>query len=127
MMVEFDKIWKTEYDTTYTIMVDDKFDFISTLDDQTFCEKFMDGEKFDACMDLTSYYPLVEYKGKYSYINAETFEPLLGYKNHNQMTWFDDAEPYEDADDGGFEFHVVIDGEKKRIDEYGDDRDDPEY
>jgi hypothetical protein len=127
MMVEFDKIWKTEYDTTYTIMVDDKFDFISTLDDQTFCEKFMDGEKFDACMDLTSLYPLVEYKGKYSYISAETFEPLLGYKNHNQMTWFDDAEPYEDADDGGFEFHVVIDGENKRIDEYGDDRDDPEY
>ena len=127
MMVEFDKIWKTEYDTTYTIMVDDKFDFISTLDDQTFCEKFMDGEKFDACMDLTSYYPLVEYKGKYSYINAETFEPLFGYKNHNQMTWFDDAEPYEDADDGGVEFHVVINGEQKRIDEYGDDRDDPEY
>ena len=127
MMVEFDKIWKTETDTTYTIMVDNKFDFISTLDDQTFCEKFMDGEKFDACMDLTSYYPLVEYKGKYSYINAETFEPFLGYKNHNQMTWFDDAEPYEDADDDMFEFNVVIDGEKKRIDEFGDDRDDPKY
>ena len=127
MMVEFDKIWKTEDDETYTIMVDDKFDFISTSDDQTFCEKFMNGEKFDACMDLTSYYPLVEYKGKYSYIDAETFKPLFGYKNHNQMVWFDDAEPYEDADDGGFEFHVVIDGEQKRLDEYGDDRDDPEY
>ena len=127
MMVEFDKIWKTEDDETYTIMVDDKFDFINTSDDQTFCEKFMNGEKFDACMDLTSYYPLVEYKGKYSYIDTEGFKPFLGYKNHNQMVWFDDAEPYEDADDGGFEFHVVIDGEQKRIDEYGDDRDDPEY
>ena len=127
MMVEFDKIWKTEEDGIYTIMVDDKFDFISTSDDQTFCEKFMNGEKFDACMDLTSYYPLVEYKGKYSYIDTERFEPFLGYKNHNQMVWFDDAEPYEDADDGGFEFHVVINGEHKRLDSYGDDRDDPEY
>ena len=123
MMVEFDKIWETEYDTTYTIMVDDKFDFISTLDDKTFCEKFMNGEKFDACMDLTSYYPLVEYKGKYSYINAEKFEPLFG----NQMTWFDDAEPYDYSDDDGLEFHVIIDGEKKIIDEYGNDKDDPEY
>lgn len=127
MMVEFDKIWKTEEDGTYTIMVDDKFDFIDTSDDQTFCEKFMNGEKFDACMDLTSYYPLVEYKGKYSYIDTEGFRPFLGYMNNNQMVWFDDAEPYEDADDGGFEFHVVINGEHKRLDSYGDDRDDPEY
>ena len=43
------------------------------------------------------------------------------------MTWFDDAEPYDEADDGGVEFHVVINGEQKRIDEYGDDMDDPEY
>ena len=127
MMVEFDKIWQTEEDGIYTIMVDDKFDFISTSDDQTFCEKFMNGEKFDACMDLTSYYPLVEYKGKYSYIDTEGFRPFLGYMNNNQMVWFDDAEPYEDADDGGFEFHVVINGEHKRLDSYGDDRDDPEY
>ena len=128
MMVEFDKIWQTEYDYTYTIMVDDKFDFISTRDDQTFCEKFMYGDKFDACMDLTSYYPLVEYKGKYSYIDATTFQPLFGYKNNNMMTWFDDAEPYEYTDGGRrVEFHVVIDGEKKRIDEDGDDMDDPEY
>ena len=43
-------------------------------------------------------------------------------------TWFDDAEPYEYTDDGRrVEFHVVIDGEKKRIDEDGDDMDDPEY
>jgi len=127
IMVEFDKMWETEAETTYTIMVDDKFDFISTSDDQTFCEKFMNGEKFDACMDLTSYYPLVEYKGKYSYVDAESFEPFLGYKNNNQMTWFDDAEPCDYTRYGEFEFHVVIDGENKRIDDYGDDMDDPEY
>ena len=127
MMIEFDKIWQTEHETTYTIMVDDKFDFINTLDDYTFCEKFMNGEKFDACMDITSLYPLVEYKGKYSYIDVTTFKPFLGYKNNNKMTWFDDAEPYEDADDGGVEFHVVINGENKRIDDYGHDMDDPKY
>ena len=127
MMVEFDKIYQTEYDTTYTIIINDKFDFISTLEADTFCELYMNGKKFDACFDITSYYPLVEYNGKYSYVNAETFEPLFGYKNNKQMTWFDDAEPVEEDEDGGFDFNVVINGEKKRLDEWGDDRDDPDY
>lgn len=127
MMVEFDKIYKTEYDTTYTIMIDDKFDFISTYDDQTFCEKYMDGEKFDACLDLTSYYPLVEYKGKYSYVDCESFSPAFSYGNNQHMRWFDDAEPYETyGPNEDFVFNVVENGVAKRLDSWGDDIDDDE-
>ena len=130
LMVKCYNIWKVGDDDTYTytIKVGDKFDFINTNDDKTFCEKYMNGNKFDNCFDFTEMYPMVEYKGKYGYVDADYFRPLFGDDNNDKMTWFDDAEPciYDDEEDI-YIFQVVINGEKVKINQYGnyvDDQDD---
>jgi len=123
MMVEFDKIWKTEDDQTYTIMIDDKFDFIRVDEDETFCEKYMNGEKFDACSDFLSYYPLVEYKGKCSFIDIDMFKPSI--TRNNEMRWVDDADIAEYNEKiKEYVFPVKINGEDKLLNEYGEELDD---
>lgn len=122
LSVPADKIYPTQDSYTFIVMNDDKFDLINTGYDQTFCEIYMNGNKFDACFDMDTYWPLMEYKGKVTYINAEMFRPLFtndGYGGHD-IRWFDDA---EFADDNGkdVKFQVVENGEKKVLDEWGDD------
>ena len=58
LIVKCYNIWKVGDDDTYTytINVGDKFDFINTNDDKTFCEKYMNGNKFDNCFDFTEMY-----------------------------------------------------------------------
>ena len=123
MMAEFDKIWKTEDVQTYTIMVDGKFDFIRVDEDETFCEKYMNGEKFDACSDFLSYYPLVEYKGKCSFVNIDMFEPAITMKK--EMRWVDDADIAEYNEKiKEYVFPVKINGEDKLLNQYGEELDD---
>lgn len=52
---------------------------------------------------------MVEYKGKYGYVDADYFRPLFGDDNNDKMTWFDDADSciYDDGEDI-FIFPVVI-------------------
>ena len=127
--VECYNICQTEYENTYIIKIGDKFDLISTEEDETFCEKYMNGNKFDDCFDLNEYHPIVKYKGKYGYIDIYNFKPVFEDENGN-MRWFDDADSciYDDGEDI-FIFPVVINGEKVMLDEDGneiDDRDEDE-
>ena len=121
IMVEFDHIYRTEDEETYVIENDGKFDLINTRHDETFCEIYMNGNKFDACLDITSFFPLVEYKGKYLYISAELFKPK--FLLHGKLRWFDDAEPY-DGNDSDPTFKVVENGVEKILNEFGDEIDD---
>jgi hypothetical protein len=123
---EFDKIYKIDDYDAYTIIINGKFDFISTDEDQTFCEKYMNGNKFDKCFDIKSYYPVVEYNGKYSYVDIESFRPLFGHYHNDNMTWFDHAEPAEYIDNE-FIFPVIVNGQKQRLDTYENNIDDPDY
>ena len=88
----------------------------------------MDGNKFDNCFDVTGIFPLVEYKGKYGYINALLFNPLFDYFTGGKMFWFDDAEPAIECDTRAADsvYPVVINGKKIKLDFNGTDVDNPE-
>lgn len=122
-------LFRGEKTLTYTIKTDDgKFDFVNCEYDKTFCEMFMDGNKFDNCFDVTGIFPLVEYKGKYGYINALLFNPLFDYFTGGKMFWFDDAEPAIECDTRAADsvYPVVINGKKIKLDYNGTDVDNPE-
>lgn len=118
-----DKIKTHKYfDGICWITVDNKIDIVDTNDDQTFCDKYMNGHKFDACTDIMHLYPIVKYNGKYSYINIESFKPLF---DDSKMVWFDKVYPYREIEEFKV-FPVVQNGEEKLLDVDGDEFD-PNY
>jgi hypothetical protein len=121
MSVPIDKLWPTEVECTYIYMIDGKFDLINTDYDETFCEKYMNGVKFDACFDVESYYPLFEKNGKMTFVDAETFKPALNI-GRDTLRWFDDADP-ADYSQRDIIFNVVEDGVKKKLDDWGQEFD----
>lgn len=114
---EIDDITQVEdNDELYEITENGKIDFLSTYDDETFCDKYMGGNKFDNVLDKSGEYFLVEYKGKYGYIDSDLFKPA--FDNHI-MVWFDKAEPCSENSDGELVFHVVDNGVEKHLDSIG--------
>jgi hypothetical protein len=103
---------------------DGKFDLINTDERKTFCELYMGGERFDACFDFDSLYPLMEYKGKMTFVDAESFRPAFSYGDKKTIRWFDDADIVDEECDGWPKFTVVEDGVKKELDQWGDPFDD---
>ena len=129
LMIECYNIWKTVCNKIYIIKVDDKFDLINTEEAETFCDMYMDDDKIDGCFDIDRMYPIVEYDGKYGYVDICNFKPVFEDEN-GYMKWFDAADSciYDDGEDI-FIFPVVINGEKVMLDEDGneiDDRDEDE-
>jgi len=125
MSVAVEKMYKTEDEHTIIFMTEDgKFDLINTDERKTFCELYMDGERFDACFDFDSLYPLMEYKGKMTFVDAESFRPAFSYGDKKTIRWFDDADIVDEECDGWPKFTVVEDGVKKELDQWGDPFDD---
>lgn len=121
MSIPVDKLYKTEEEHTMIFRTEDgKFDLINTDYDKTFCEMYMDGKRFDACFDFDSFYPLMEYNGKMTFIDTESFRPAFSYLNKGVFRWFDDAEIVDEECKGWPKFTVVENGVKKELDQWGD-------
>ena len=127
LSIKCDHIYKTQDSYTFVVMVDNKFDLINTGYEKTFCEMYMGGKLFDACYDIYSYYPLMEYQGKVMFVDAEMFRPQFCTDGigGEDIRWFDDAEIFDDSNNDTI-FEVVENGQKKIIDEWGDDYEDDE-
>lgn len=120
---KIDNLYLGYKDRYVWLKINGKFDFIDFickygLDTyKTFCERFMDGEMFDACADIKSSYPIVKYNNKYSYIDTLYYEPK--FKEGDKVVWFDKVYPVEYDIKIGHIFHVVQDGVEKFLDDLG--------
>jgi hypothetical protein len=123
-----------------TFVIEDEnlhYNFLKMDEDGLFSSKWFDGvsdcygtsctSDFDNDLEST-WYPIVEYNGKYTYLDTERFRFLFqsGGEHDNDdwdsVRWFDDCEPYTTPHDN-FVFKVVEDGVEKYLNDWGDEVD----
>lgn len=113
------------------------YNFLKMDEDGLFSSKWFDGvfdcygtsgeKNFDNDLEST-WYPIVEYNGKYTYLDTERFRFLFQQNSEHDnddwdsVRWFDDCEPYGEPH-GNFVFKVVEDGAEKYLDVWGDEVD----
>ena len=120
--IKFDNIYETGNEECYVVMCDDgKMDIIKTDEEDTFCEKYLNGRHLDMCADFMSDYPYFSIDGKYNYADLDSFVPAFYGLASKKFRWFDDVECAEyDEDEHEYYFDIVENGEKKRIGLYDD-------
>jgi hypothetical protein len=101
---------------TYIIEEEDgKVDIAKTDNDMSFCEAFMNGKKLDYCsITNDDILGIIEYKGKFSYINLTFCSPAVCDEDGN-IKWFDEVEPAEMESSMRRAKCVVVENGKKTL------------